>query len=571
MDTDIIKKIEDTETKFKSYYNKLDEDFKLWDLEEIEYEVHEIGINVTTNEPRLFANDVQTDLSAAEMQIVVRTLEEAKEEEREKAGKIERLFDFLLSLADERLISLLLPPLKESLIWLFLIRGAAGARILNYIEDGKLIPNYMALDPRWLTYEVGGSGLSWIANKVFKTKTQLDDEWGHTPKGAPFYKPWVRDRELYPVYDYWEVVNGKVSNTIFCEKEAIHQEIYKNLTSLPFLFMPVTSRMPVVTEGSSENSRYGESIYAAQRGMYKLASQLSTTWATHAKILSKQPLFNYIDDDSLRLDSTVLFAEGVLNLVRGKQQILPSPLREISPTLVNLVGWVEDKIGRGQTPQLKLGSPPPSGTALNLYREAGNRIYNPQVRILSHFYAGICRMIEEQLKAGGVGGEKIKKIKVDTEKEGKYWTYNMTPMDLKKPHIIKVEFTVRTPWSQLDVAQQADMLRRLGLPDRWIWEFILKVPDPKLLEELAVLEMAEKSPMLAMKKAVEILMKYGRKDDAEALVREMDRLEAQERIATGEQAVPTGAPPEEAGEIPTAIPGSIGEPVPIRPPEEGIM
>ena len=570
--TDIVKKIQTAEGRLSSYYDKLDKDFKLWDLEEIKYEVHETAINVTTNEPRLFADDVQTDLASAEMQIVVRTLEEAREEEREKAGRIERLFNFLLSLADERLESLLLPPLKETLIWLFSIRGAAGARILNYIEDGKFIPDYMALDPRWLSYEVGGSGLSWIANKIFKTKTQLADEWGHEPKGAPWYKPWTKEKDLYQVYDYWEVTNGKVSNTVLCEKEAIHNEEYKKLTSLPFIFMPVTSRMPVVVaEGGSEQGRYGESIYASKRAMYELASKLTTTWATHARTLANQPLINEIDDVGLRLDRLTLYAEGVLNIPMGHQKISASPLKEISPTLINLVAWVEDKIERGQTPRLKMTSPPSSGTMANIYREAGNRIYNPQVRVLSHFYASMCRMIEAQLKAGGVGGDEIRKIKVETEKEGKYWSYDIKPVDLKKPHTIKVEFTVRTPWSQLDVTQQADMLRRLGLPDRWIWEFILKVPDPKLLEELAILEIAEKSPQIAMKKAVEVLMKYGRADDAEALIREMDRMEAQERMAAGEQAPPVGegaASPNLRTEMPVPIGGSIGEPVPIKLPTE---
>ena len=561
-DKDRIKRIEDAEKRLYDYYQKLDDDFKLWDLEETKYEVHATAINVTSNEPRLFANEVQTDLSSAEMQIAVKCPEGEKEEEREKEGKLERLFDFLFYQADERLEAILLPPLKRTLIWLFGIRGMAGARILNYIEDGKIVPDYTGVDPRWLTYGVGSKGFSWVSNKQFKSKDQLDEEWGHIPK-APFF--WRKEKETYAVDDYWEIIKGSVSNTIFCNKEAIHKETYKNLKSLPFLLMPVTDRMPVVTPDNTGKGRYGESIYAGKREMYKLENQLMTNWATHAKIISKQPLLNYIDDESLRLDSTILYAEGILNLAKGKQEIVASPLREVSPTLVSLVNWTEDKIERGQTPRIAMTSPPASGTMANIYREAGNRIYNPQVQVLSRFYASMCRMIEEQLKAGGVGGEKIKKIKVETEREGKYWTYDMSPIDLQQPHTIKVEMTVKTPWSQMDIAQQADMLKRLGLPYRWIWEFILKVPDPKLLEELAVLEMAEHSPMLAMKKAVDVLEKYGKTLEAKALAAEIVRMEAQE---AGE-----GAPPEPMGTEPVPLAGSMGEPISGRPPgpEEVMM
>ena len=555
-DKDISKKIDLAEKRLDSYYKKLDADFKLWDLEEIEYETYETAINVTTNEPRLFADDVQTNLASAEMQIVVRTLEEEGTDERAQAGKLERLFEFLLSLADDRLVDLVLPVLKESIIWLFSIRGAAGVRILNYIEKGKLVPNYMALDPRWVSYDIGGNGFAWFANKVFKTKTALEDEWGYIPKGVPFFTPWVKEKEYYPVHDHWGL-NRKVTNSILCDGKVIHEQVYKNLTRLPVLFMPLTSRMPVVTSDNSETGRYGESIFASKRGMYKLSNKLASTWATHARILANQPLLNYIDDEALRIDTTTMYAGGILNLTRGHQEILASPLKEISPTLVNLVGWVEDKIERGQTPNLKQSTTPSSGTALNLHREAGNRIFNPQIRVLSLFYAGMCRMIEEQLKAGGIGGEQIKKIKIESEKEGRYYAFDIKPVDLKKPHTIKVEFTVKTPWSQLDVAQQADMLKRLGLPDRWIWEFILKVPDPKLLEELAVLEMAENSPILAMKKAVEVLKKYGDDAAAEALVREMDRREAQDAMAAGE--IPTeGTPTEPTGATEGTPPGTGG-------------
>ena len=565
---DISTKIDQAEKRLASYYKKLDGDFQLWDLKEVKYERYETAINVTTNEPRLFADDVQTNLASAEMQIIVRALEEEGTDERTQSGKLERLFEFLFSMADERLVDLILPVLKENLIWLFSVRGAAGARILNYIKDGKLVPDYMALDPRWVSYDVGGNGFSWIANKVFKTKSALEDEWGYTPKGISFFTPWVKEKEFYPTYDYWELDKGKAVNSVLCDGEVIHEQKYENLTKLPFLFMPVTSRMPIVTPDNSETGRYGESIFASKRAMYELSNKLASTWATHARILANQPLLNYIDDESLRIDTTTMFAEGILNLSRGHQEILASPLKEISPTLVNLVGWVEDKIARGQTPNLKLGTPPSSGTALNLYREAGNKIFDPQTRILSRFYEGMCRMIEEQLKAGGIGGDKIKKISIQSEKEGKYFAFDMKPVDLKKPHTIKVEFTVKTPWSQLDVAQLADMLIRQGLPRRWVWEFVLKVPDPKLMEELATLEMAENSPILAMKKAVEVLMKYDDVVAAEALQREMDRRENQDAMAAG-QVMPPGqvspapmgetAPPEQAGTtLPLGTPGMGG-------------
>ena len=538
------KRIKTTETKFAPYYSKLDDDFDLWDLKETKYEKYETAINVTSNEPRLFADDVQTDLAFSEMQIIVRMAEAVGKDMGEDTGKLERLFHFLLEKADERLIAMLLPPLRETLIWFSAIRGCLAARILNYIDKDGLVADYLPLDPRWLTYEVGEKMLSWSAYKLFKTKQALED-MGHKPKGVPFYNFWTKERDVYPVHDYWGWEDGKIVNSVLYESNEVKAPVYYDLKSIPTLIMPVSARPPVVTEGT-ELGRYGESIYANKRAMYALSNKVNTMHATHANILAKQPLLNYIDDNDLRIETTTMYAEGIVNLKMGHQRIEPSPMREVSPTLLNLVNWVEDKIERGSTPNPRLGSPPPSGTALNLYREWGNKIYNPQVRILGRFYAGILRLTEGQLLMGGVGGKKITKVEIKTEKDRKLYAVDVKPIDLKKPHIINVEFTVKTAYSQLDVASLSDMLIRQGLPKRWVWEFILKVPDPKLLEELAIIEMVENSPKLAMKKAVEVLMKYERVDDAKSLVRDMDRMEAME-----EQEVRSGremeAPPGGGG------------------------
>jgi len=562
---DIADKIKDKEKKFESYYQKLDDDFKLWDLEDTKYEIYTNAINVTSNEPRLFADDVQTDLASAEMDISVRMAEVEGEDKSEDIGKLERLFNFLLEKADERLIAMCLPPLRETLLWLSTIRGCLGARILNYMSKDGIVADYIPLDPRWWTYEVGAGSLNWSAYKLFKTKQQLEDEFGYK-KDVPFYQFWVKEKDVYPVYDYWGWEDGKVMNVVLCGDDKVKQAYY-NLKSLPILIMPVSARPPFVTADGSELGRFGESIYANKRQMYALSNRLNSMWATHANVLAHQPLINYIDDDSLRIETTTMFAEGVLNLRKGHQEIQASPLREVSPTLLNLVNWTEDKIARGSTPRVQLGQPPPSGTALNIYREWGNKIYNPQVRILSHFYAGICRLIEEQLLMGGVGERKIKKIEVKTVKNRKLYEAKVTPVDLKKPHIIKVDFTVKTAWSQLDVAQQADMLKRLGLPNRWIWEFILKVPDPRLLEDLAAIEMAEHSPTLAIKKAIEVLRKYGRYEDAEFLLRDAMRMEAQE----GGEAPIGEAPPEAPIEAPAPAPIEEMPPAPAEAPLGGMV
>ena len=143
--------------------------------------------------------------------------------------------------------------------------------------------------------------------------------------------------------------------------------------------------------------------------------------------------------------------------------------------------------------------------------------------------------MEEQLIDGNI------KVNVKYEEKRKYFETQVTPIDLKKPHRTKVEFTARTPWTQMDTAQVAQMLKSLGLPDGWIWENILKVQDPKGLADLAAIELFEHSPKGAMKRAVEALVETrGDIAAAQSLISDMDRLEAQEEAMAAQSAA---APP----------------------------
>jgi hypothetical protein len=276
-------------------------------------------------------------------------------------------------------------------------------------------------------------------------------------------------------------------------------------------------------------------------------------WASHANLLYKQPTINYYGEDGIELKSTAYLAEAVLNLPMGRNKLEPAPMEEISPTLVNLVNWAERKRIRGSLPDVDVGGSPPSGTLYNLVQETSNRVYNPQLRNLNAFYSNACRLIEEQLIAGGVTTDKkerITRVKLEGEIKDKFYSVNVSPVDLKKPHIIKVEFTARTPWQQLDTWQIADMAKRQGLPESWIHENILKLQDPKYIGALSAMELADHSPKLAMLASIEAFMKYGQPEKAEQLMRDMFNMERQENAQTQTAENAAVPQPPEGGVVP---------------------
>lgn len=580
----ITKKVEQRMRDFKPRFDRMDEDFDRWTMKGVETRgsfefltqvkdrARDTDIKITGNDFRTFSDDVQSILSSSERQIKARMADPEGQDKREEIGKLERLLEFAFEKADERLIALLLPTLKESLTWYSIVRGWVSGRFLVYKKGKNVIFDFLPYDPRWLTYQVGTSGLLWTGYTTFYSPEELVDiygEKGQVVRSKPWYKALDRNPKTYEVIDVWEDEgDGKKSNSIICNSRYLKEPETYNLDSMPVLIAPVATRPPVRGETESEMEGYGESIFAPNRKVGDLLDELTSMWASHANLLYKQPTINYYGDDGVQLKSTAYLADGVVNLPMNQNSLQPSPMKEISPTLVSLVNYFESKRIRGSLPDINVGNPPPSGTLYNLVQETSSRVFNPQLRNLNSFYANACRLIEEQLIAGGVGGDKIKKVKLDGEIKNKYYSVEVTPIDLKKPHVIKVEFTARTPWQQMDTYQVADMAKRQGIPQRFINEYILKFQDPKFLEDLSAMEMADHSPKLAMLASIEAFMKYGQEEKAAQLMQDMFNMQMQEDAQTQtaeNQAVPQDIGLQESEPTPPPMPRGAPQETGVEP------
>jgi len=540
--TELTAKITARAKDFIEPHQRMDSDFRLWNLDTASYPADysvirgifpptdTTDISIVTNKPRTYADKVQARLSAAEMQIMVRMAEREGEDKRDEMGMLERLFYFALDKGDERLRRMLQPPFREQSIWYSIVRGWVAARILVYKDNKNVIFDLQPLDPRWLVYELGSGGVSWAAYSTFRSKTAIKEEYDYTA---------TKDKDNI-IWDYWHYDEpGKISNAVLCDNEFLKEPEVYDLPSMPILIMPVSTRPMIAGANGSELKGYGESIFASNRALYASLNKLVSMWATHANLLAQQPTINYYKDGGKQLKSTAYLADAVLNLPDGLNRLEPSPLKEVSPTLVNLVSVINRLVEDGSLPDIDIGKPPPSGTLYNLIQEYGNKVFNPQIVNLNNFYSDICRLIEEQLIAGKL------KVKVKRSERQKYYETQITPIDLKKPHTIKVEFTHTTPWTELDVYQIADMAKRLGLPDSFIQEYILKVPDPKGMGDESAIEVYEKSPRGIMLRAIKALDKLGREDERDDTIRLMYEMSLQE----GAEETPEEIPPPPPGAV----------------------
>lgn len=534
-----------TSQTFQTRFNRMDEGYKLWDLTEVVYDKHANSINITSNDPRKLADWLHSKLTSAEMQIIIRMAEVTGEDKRDDISKLERLHSFLLYMADRRLKGIRSPTLREYFAWSGPVRGWIAARILMErpkTRGGNVISNITPLDPRWLAYEEGEEGS--IGYKTFRSRQDLKAKYNFEP-----HKPWYNffgvDKEKpLEVIEFWEYLEqGKFAYSSVCDDTFLIRDEPKifNLKSMPILIKPVTLRPPIVGNIGNEFARYGDDIFAPNRGMYLVKNKLLSLWATHANKLARSPLVNYYGPTKELLDSDAFnVAGGVINLPKGENELLEVPMKEISATLVNMVQWADDEIQQGGVPDVVYGqveSGPWSGTSLGVLREAANKVLGPQIRTLQAFYSSMCEMIEEQLL------DNKQDVTIKSELDKKYYEVKVTPVDLGQPHITRVEFTATTPWEQLDSLQQADMAQALDLPLEFIWEHMLKLQDPKGLSVLKAIEIAEHSPEFQMLKAIRGYIKLGRHEEALRMMETMAQMaQAEEAALQGQGASPGAAP-----------------------------
>ncbi|MCK4648457.1 hypothetical protein KAT51_02920, partial [bacterium] len=559
---EITKKVAEKEKEFKSIFDRMDFDYGLWSKPG---KVTNINDSIAfkgarTNEikyisphPRSLADHIHSRVANSTRAIIIRMLEKEGEDKRDDISKLERLQGFGLEMADDRLTDnpAIGIPLLDYLIWSAMMRGRLAGRFLVWGEDGKTIFDYVPLDPRFLILQAGSKGMSWTAYKTYRSAEEIKDDYGIEPKSKGILF-WKTKEQNNVVIDYWKTVKpGVYHNTVILDKDQVLLEGEWELSTFPIHYLAIPSVPPISTgqppSGKGElkqTSQHGDSIYAGVREICQFGNDMVSMWASHAKLLAEQPIVNYFDEEGKSdLTTTTSKAGLVINLPMGHNKLEPTPVKEVSPTLVNLVQYVDALRQVATLPDAETGglrTPPyPSGTALEGLKEARQKVFGPLIRSLNIFYTNISRSVEQQLIKGSLS------VTVKSELNRKYYEHKITSVDLKRPHTVRVEFTAQTPWEQMDTIQRADMLKRQGLPDQWIWEHVYKIQDPKGLEDLSAVEIAEHSPTLIRLKAIGTLLKQGRKDEANVLIQELYTEWLQQQQEQGQLTAGGVAPEEE--------------------------
>lgn len=485
LETTAIKQIREKEEEWSDLWARMDNDYERWTVSgdvtyyRKSYDTHAGMINIILPDPRSYADELQKGLVRSDRTISIFMGELEGSDERDNISKLERLFEFCLERADNRLLRRGLLRLKSSVVWYGMLRGRMAARIVNWI-DGKngLVADYLPLDPRWLTYEYDADGLKWVNYKTFRTAEDLKNAYNFPV-----------NKKVSAVNDYYLRQGDKIVNLLMTDKELIKKNIHK-MSEIPIIITPISTRPPISDHGGARIVGFGDSIYADVRELIDIRNKIASLFASWVNLNANMPYKHFRGDSGTDIENLISYPGATWNL-GPNEDIVPIEQKDISNVVLPFLGMLDAQWQRGSAPYVVFGDieMPSSGTAISELKEAEEKAYFLCLEALDAFYTQLCYMTERQIVEGGL------KFEIEGVKDKKLYSDKITPVDIKRPHVIKVTHTIRSKFGELQDYQIAQMAEMLGLSKETIYEKILKLQDPKREKELAAIEILEQHPL----------------------------------------------------------------------------
>lgn len=452
--------------------------------------------NVTLNDPATYADRTISLMSTAKMKMEISGIESDPGDEI--ANYFENYFKHVFRNNDEMLSWELVEDLKFCSDWYSCIRGWLDHRVLVLRHGDYYIVEIMPIDPRWISFAHDKYGLSWHAHRYRLDKWTV--------------------RELYDVKNLQrtecDMVEGWDRNNfhVWCNETEVPGSPWRNpFGFVPFNLVPVRTKPLTMDNLTVMNStlsltnvktaqglaRQGESIYRANRGLYPKANALASTWATLNKIAFMTPLA-FISPGGRKL-TVRPYGPGIVVNLRANEKLLEIPTKEIAQSGQSLFGQYSAFMQRGQLPHVDYGnlSFELSAVAIARLSETRDQILNPRHSSEEMTYTRDCRMIQQEVNAGGFPLDKI-------DDRMKSMAIDFDPEKMKKNFQIFIKFQATYPEQNLaniTVAQAVEgselacletILRDYMQHDDWKGE-LKKIELHKahqLIEELRLLDFA---------------------------------------------------------------------------------
>jgi hypothetical protein len=445
----------------------------------------------TANEPLAFLKKVMAVLSDAKLLVQV-PYGMAQEQERYRYDLAERWHYGNLASANERLRRQVLLEVQDQLAGIVPVRGwGIVFALLRNRDDGTSYADLQVWDPRNCTWQVGDDGLEWICYKSTRTAREVRAEYpGVRLEGK-------RDDEVLEVYNFTD----KTRNTVCTADEALKASTEHGWNRVPASVAPV-GPMPriwdendIQGEDTDTETDYGESIFAPNRRLYQSLNELLSILLELASKQLNQTYVHNTDDEGNELEESPNVSNAVIAIPKEDKL---APLMQVESTrdLLVLVETVMGMIQRGALPHVSYGQLAIniSGFAVTQLNKQHITVIGPVAKCIQSLILDALSMLQDQFVTGRFNPITLRGMGNNRD----YMQVTFHPemlMNLPPPTVQLVAELPEDDVSRMSMAQQAK--QGAILPDRYIWEKVLKLQDTAQIQRMMDEQMARTGSPLA--------------------------------------------------------------------------
>lgn len=520
----------------------------------------------TSNEAATFVKKVVALIGSGKVILHV-PYGQVQEETRTRYDLKERFVKGLLEQANERLTEKLLEPeLHDQMSWYMPVTGW-GCVLAHFVnrEDNSTYLNLRVWDPRNVYWQIGEDGLAWACLKTQRRVVDIKAEY-------PDAQLTGEDASSLNVYAFY----GPEVWGVHTDDTMLREWTEHGAGRVPVYITPAPTSPDVRRESVADAAtNYGESVLAANRPLYDGFNEVMSIVLELLAKAREPSAIAFTEEEDTELEEDPNRKGGVHYLGSGdKFQQLPPPETTKDATLFQAA--VSSMLQRGGLPYSSYGDIQfaLSGYAIGQLNQQQMGVLYPYVKGIARLYRMVFNGLVDQFVTGRFNPLTLRGAGTNRD----YMEATFFPQLLANLPPIEVEIVAELP--QDDVARiSAAQAARQGpvplLPDRWLYENFLKLPDAALIDRMIKEQQAERgSPRALAYSMADAAMKQGRPgltqvwlDDLQLLaLQSMMQRGQMEGMAGAAQARPQqGGPP---GLPPTTLPfmAQRGSPMPPSAP-----
>ena len=563
--------------------DRMQEDHDLYRLEP--YDAGEGYQSYTSNGPKTYADKVVGWITGAEM--TVRIPHDAADPElRERNELKERFLIGITRAADERLMRMMLPTLRDQLAWYAAVRGwVSGRALLAKRADGTTYVDITPWDPMHTYWGVGADGLDWVCYKVAKTKDQILSQYNIRVDWDTSYK-----EDAIEVYDFYDkdvntilIYNCSTSNPLI---RVVKKQTAHGAGQVPAFICPIGSNPYIVALSQSSMqdtiADVGESVFTSARALYPKHNLMMSTLLELTARSRRQGLIVRSRDGTKTLDEDPYLEGSEISLAQN-ENVEPLGLLETAKETGAYMSLVAGEIQRATLPYSVYGEVPfqLSGFAINTLRQGVETVVSKYLRGVERAYQMAFNLLADQYSSGSFKSMELSGM----SRNRVYFTEEISPDALKNTGSPVVTLVGQLPQDDMTRYSMAQIAREGPTPllsDRAIRDRILAIQDADQMDDAIKEQMAERMlPEAALWTLMRASERQGREDLAQFYMGELMSVLMQKRMAAqmrtqqaGAMSGGPGGPGGPQGGPPTANPevmpnAMMGVPPPVPTPQAG--